>query len=88
MSATDTYPEFKIGDKVTFVTVTQSARGSISMKTREGIVVAVATDGKWLSVKSKGRQYGVFCEDARKHGEKTALTEAVEHLCGKGEVNP
>ncbi len=88
MSANDNYAEFKIGDKVTFVTVTQSARGSISMKTREGIVTSVSPNGRWMDVKSKGGQYAVFHEDARPAGKKTALTEAVEHLCGKGEVKP
>jgi hypothetical protein len=81
VSTDDNYTEFNVGDKVSFVTVTQSARGSISIKSREGIVVAI--QGRVLAVKSKGRQYGVFHEDARKAGEKTTLTEAVEHLCGK-----
>ena len=86
MSTSENYTEFKIGDKVSFVAVTQSSRGSISMKSREGIVTAI--QGRVLTVKSKGRQYGVLHEDARMAGEKTSLTEAVEHLCGKEEVKP
>lgn len=84
MSTSDNYTRFNVGDKVSFITVAQSAHGSISIKSREGIVTAI--QGRVLIVKSKGRQYSAFHEDARKVGEKTSLTEAVEHLCGKDGV--
>jgi hypothetical protein len=84
MSTSDNYTRFNVGDKVSFATVTQSARGSISFKSREGVVTGI--QGRVLVVKSKGKQYGVFHDDARKLGEKTTLTEYVEKLSGKGDA--
>ena len=86
MSTSDNYTRFTVGDEISFTTVKQSSRGSISMTNRHGVVVDI--QGRVLVVKSRGKQYGIRDEDARKVGEKSTLTEFVESLAVSTEVKP
>lgn len=86
MSTSDNYTRFNVGDEISFAIVKQSARGSISMTNRHGVVSDI--QGRVLVVKSRGKQYRILGEDARKVGEKSTLTEFVESLSVTKEVKP
>lgn len=85
MSTSDNYTRFSVGETVNFETVKYGARGSISITARQGVIESI--QGRVLVVKSRGRQYGVWHEDARKMGEKTNMTEIVDRLSG-ADVKP
>jgi hypothetical protein len=67
--------DFKEGDKVSFVIVSRSRAGGVSMKSREGLMQSI--ENGIAKIKYRGRFYSVNANDIRHAGQKNALTEAL-----------
>jgi hypothetical protein len=68
---------FKAGDKVSFTMSRKSAGGCWTFSSREGVIKEIS--GGTACIAYRGRYYYCGFGDIRKHGEKSALTEAFEN---------